>query len=77
MCRHQAPTIQRFDAILDAGVGGVHPMSVLQGWTPDDDRRRLDAHGDRIAPKAWAGGGSLCKRQGDPAFIAGMLDGVD
>jgi hypothetical protein len=74
--RHQTLTIQRFDAILDAGVDGVHLMPVLQGRSPDDYRRHLDAYGDRIAPKAWVGVGSLCKRQGDPAIIAGILDAI-
>ena len=74
--RHQALTIDRFDAIQDAGVGGVHLMPVLQGRSPDDYRRHLDAYGDRIAPGAWLGVGSLCKRQGDPAIIAGILDAI-
>jgi len=74
--RHQALTIGRFDAILDAGVDGVHLMPVLQGRSPDDYRRHLAAYGERIPHKAWVGVGSLCKRQGDPAIIAGILDAI-
>ena len=74
--RHQALTIERFDAIGDAGVDGVHLMPVLQGRSPEDYRRHLDAYGDRITPRAWVGVGSLCKRQGDPSIIAGILDAI-
>jgi hypothetical protein len=74
--RHQALTLDRFDAILDAGVGGVHLMPVLQGRTPDDYRRHLDAYGGRIGYGAWVGVGSLCKRQGRPEVIAALLDAI-
>jgi hypothetical protein len=76
VARHQALTVARFDAIADAGVGGVHLMPVLQGRTPDDYRRHLEAYGERIGRGAWAGVGSLCKRQGDPAVIAAILDAI-
>ncbi len=74
--RHQALTIDRFDAIRDAGTAGVHLLPVLQGRTPDDYRRHLDAYGPRIGCGAWVGVGSLCKRQGDPAVIAAILDAI-
>lgn len=74
--RHQALTLQRFDAIQAAGTAGVHLLPVLQGRTPDDYRRHLDAYGDRIGRRAWVGVGSLCKRQGDPAVIAAILDAL-
>ena len=74
--RHQALTLERFDAIRDAGVDRVHLLPVLQGRTPDDYRRHLEAYGDRICRGAWVGVGSLCKRQGDPAVIAAILDAI-
>jgi hypothetical protein len=76
VARHQALTLDRFDAIRDAGTAGVHLLAVLQGRTPDDYRRHLDAYGTRIGLGAWVGVGSLCKRQGDPAVIAAILDAV-
>jgi hypothetical protein len=76
VARHQALTIDRFDAIRDAGTAGVHLLPVLQGRSPDDYRRHLDAYGDRIGHGAWMGVGSLCKRQGDPAMIAAILDAI-
>lgn len=76
VARHQALTIERFDAIRDAGTGGVHLLPVLQGRMPDDYRRHLDAYGARIGGGAWVGVGSLCKRQGDPAVIGAILDAI-
>ncbi|WP_068875706.1 MULTISPECIES: hypothetical protein [unclassified Phenylobacterium] len=76
VARHQALTLDRFDAIQDAGTGRVHLLAVLQGHTPDDYRRHLEAYGDRIGYGAWVGVGSLCKRQGDPAVIAAILDAI-
>lgn len=74
--KHQALTLDRFDAIRDAGVGRVHLMPVLQGRTPDDYRRHLEAYGDRIGHGAWVGVGSLCKRRGRPEVIAAILDAI-
>jgi hypothetical protein len=74
--RHQALTLERFDAIRDTGTGGVHLLPVLQGRTPDDYRRHLEAYGDRLGHGAWVGVGSLCKRQGDPAVIAEILEAI-
>ena len=76
VARHQALTVERFDAICDAGTGRVHLLPVLQGRSADDYRRHLEAYGDRIGRGAWVGVGSLCKRQGDPAVIAAILDAI-
>jgi hypothetical protein len=76
VAHHQALTLDRFDAIQDADTGGVYLMPVLQGRTPADYRRHLAVYGDRIAPGAWVGVGSLCKRQGDPAVIAAILAAI-
>ncbi len=76
VARHQVLTIERFDAMWDAGTDGVHLLPVLQGRSPDDYRRHLEAYGDRIGHGAWVGVGSLCKHQGDPAVIAAILDAV-
>jgi hypothetical protein len=76
VARHQVLTIERFDAIRDAGTDRVHLLPVLQGRSPDDYRRHLEGYGDRIGRGAWVGVGSLCKRQGDPALIAAILDAI-
>ena len=59
VARHQQLTVERFDAIRDAGTGRVYLMPVLQGREPDDYRRHLDDYGDRIALNAWVGVGSV------------------
>ena len=76
VARHQAMTIERIDAIREAGTGRVPLLPVLQGRTPEDYRRHLDAYGDRIGDGAWVGVGSLCKRQGRPDVIAAILDAI-
>jgi hypothetical protein len=76
VARRQALTLDRFDAIRDAGADGVHLLPVLQGRRPDDYRRHLEAYGDRIGRGAWVGVGSLCKRQGHPQVIATILDAI-
>lgn len=74
--RHQALTIERYDAIRDTGTSGVYLIPVLQGRTPDDYRHHLDAYGGRIGQGAWVGVGSVCKRQGDPSTIAAILQAI-
>ena len=76
VARHQAMTLERFDAIRDAGVDRVHLPPVLQRRSPDDFRRHLEAYGERIGRGAWVGVGSLCKRQGNPAVIAAILGSI-
>ena len=76
VARHQALTIERFDAIRDAGTAGVYLMPVLQGRDPDDYRRHLAAYGARIGAGAWVGVGSVCKRQGDPCAIAAIVQAI-
>lgn len=76
VAQHQALTLDRLDAIRDAGTDGVHLLPVLQGRSPDDYRRHLEAYGDRIGHGAWVGVGSLCKRQGRPEVIAAILDAI-
>lgn len=73
---HQRLTIERYDAILAAGVGATPLMPVLQGWSPRDYLDHLDAYGDRLKPGARVGVGSVCKRQGDPRAIAFILSGI-
>ncbi len=76
VARHQQLTLDRFDAIREAGTGRVYLMPVLQGREPDDYRRHLEAYGGRIGRDAWVGVGSVCKRQGDPAATAAILQAI-
>lgn len=69
---HQRLTINRYDALL-AEECGVYILPVLQGYEPADYARHLDMYADRLGPSAWVGVGSVCKRNGDPQAIAGVL----
>lgn len=70
---HQQLTIERYDALLKFDVGGVYILPVLQGYEPQDYVRHIRMYGDRLAPGAWVGVGSVCKRNGDPRAIENVL----
>lgn len=71
---HQRLTVERFDALLDLDPGPILP--VLQGFAPNDYRRHIEDYGDRLAPGAYVGVGSVCKRNGSPAAVFGVLDAI-
>lgn len=70
--QHQQLTVERYDALL-AEDTGVYILPVLQGYAPEDYVRHIRMYGVRLAPGAWVGVGSVCKRNGDPAAIARVL----
>lgn len=70
---HQRLTIERYDALKACDTAGVYILPVLQGYTPTDYIRHVVAYGDRLAPGAWVGVGSVCKRNGDANAIAAVL----
>lgn len=69
---HQRLTIERYDALI-AEDTGVYILPVLQGYAPADYARHVTMYGNRLAPDAWVGVGSVCKRNGDPSAIAAVL----
>ena len=73
---HQRLTIERYDALAACDTAGIYVMPVLQGFTPWDYTRHLAEYGARIAPGAWVGVGSVCKRQGSPRAIMQVLDAI-
>lgn len=72
---HQRLTIERYDALL-ACHHGVYIMPVLQGYAPADYVAHVRQYGARLALGAWAGVGSICKRNGDPAAIWRVLNAI-
>lgn len=70
---HQRLTIERYDELISCDLAGVEIMPVLQGFTPDDYIRHLDAYGERITEGMYVGVGSVCKRQGSPEAIVDLL----
>lgn len=69
---HQRNTIERYDALLEEQLP-VYIMPVLQGFDPTDYVRHIAMYGDRLAPGAWVGVGSVCKRNGTPNQVAAVL----
>lgn len=76
IAEHQRLTIERYDALLAAGTGGVYIMPVLQGYAPADYVAHLRQYGDRLTPGMWVGVGSVCKRNGNPAAIEDVLRAI-
>lgn len=72
VAEHQRLTVERYDALL-ACDPSVYIMPVLQGYEPQDYVSHLRQYGERLVPGAWVGVGSVCKRNGDPRSIAGVL----
>jgi hypothetical protein len=72
---HQRLTIERYDALLPL-VPGNYVMPVLQGYTPADYLRHLEAYGARLWPCMWVGVGSVCKRNASPRAIEGILAAI-
>lgn len=75
VAEHQRRTIERYDALV-AEATGVYILPVLQGFQPAEYVAHVRAYGDRLAPEAWIGVGSICKRNGDPAMIARVLSAI-
>jgi hypothetical protein len=75
VAEHQKRTVERYDALLDSDCG-VYIMPVLQGFAPSDYRRHIQMYADRLQFGAYVGVGSVCKRNGDPSAIIGVLDAI-
>lgn len=73
IAEHQRLTVERYDALRACDTSGVYVMPVLQGYAPADYIRHRELYGPRLAPGAWVGVGSVCKRNGDPAQVAAVL----
>ena len=75
VAEHQRLTIERYDALLPL-VDGVYLMPVVQGYTPSEYVEHLKLYGDRLAPGAWVGVGSVCKRNGRPRDVERVLTAI-
>ena len=73
---HQRLTIERYDDLLAAGTGGVYVIPVLQGFAPSEYVAHVRAYGARLAPGAWVGVGSICKRNGSPDQVVAVLRAI-
>lgn len=73
IAEHQQLTIRRYDELLTCGTDGVYVMPVLQGYEPQDYVSHIWQYGLRLAPRAWVGVGSMCKRNGNPGAVEVVL----
>jgi hypothetical protein len=51
-------------------------MPVIQGFEPQDYAKNIAAYGSHIAPFAWVGVGSVCKRSGSPRLVEAVLRAI-
>lgn len=72
VAEHQRLTIERYDGLVACDTG-VYIMPVLQGYAPEDYVRHIREYGGRLAPGAWVGVGSVCKRNVNVASIEEVL----
>jgi len=70
---HQRLTIDRYDRLVDLLGDSVYVMPVLQGYMPVEYARHVAMYGGRLAPNAWVGVGSVCKRNATPRSVEGVL----
>lgn len=72
---HQRRTVERYDDLL-ALVESCYVIPVLQGYVVADYLRHLEMYGDRLAPGAYVGVGSACKRNTDISSIEAILAAI-
>ncbi len=70
---HQILTTKRYDVLRKRINKSIYLMPVLQGYKPREYVQHLRQYGARLAPNAWVGVGSVCKRNTDPAAIKAVL----
>lgn len=73
---HQRLTIENYRRLISLDTGGTYIMPVLQGYTPAEYVAHLDAYGEDLAPGAWVGIGSVCKRNSSPGQIEAVLQQI-
>lgn len=77
--RHQELTIERYDQLSEELRRLACPtllLPVLQGYAPTDYARHVEMYGERLAPDAWVGVGSVCKRNGSVQAIVDVLGAI-
>lgn len=75
VAEHQRLTIERYDELLTFGLP-TYVLPVLQGFLPQEYVTHIDSYGDRLAPGAWVGVGSVCKRNGRPESVLAVLHAI-
>lgn len=73
---HQRLTVERYDALRALVGDAAYLMPVIQGYLPQHYAQHVRDYGERLAPGAWVGVGSVCKRNGSPRDMAAVLRAV-
>lgn len=74
VAEHQIRTLQRYMALT--AMTPHYVMPVIQGFSLADYTRHIDQYRGLLQQGAWAGVGSVCKRNGDPSQIEYILRGI-
>jgi hypothetical protein len=74
--QHQELTIERYDGLRGCDLGGVYLLPVLQGQVPEGYAEHVRAYGERLPIGAYVGVGSICRRNGRPEEIVGILEAI-
>lgn len=69
---HQRLTIERYCQLAPL-IDMTYLMPVLQGYAPAEYALHVRQYGELLAPSAWVGVGSVCKRNASPGRVEAVL----
>jgi hypothetical protein len=73
--QHQKLTVERYDQLMNL-VPPVPIMPVIQGYRVSEYLAHLYMYQERLAPGAWVGVGSVCRRNGKPDEVLDILASI-
>ena len=75
VAEHQRRTLENYRALTPL-LAPTYCMPVVQGYTAQEYCTHLDAYGALLAPQAWVGLGSVCKRNATAPALEAILRAV-
>ena len=76
VAQHQTLSMERYLHLRELVGDAAYVMPVIQGYDPSEYARHVEAYGDDLAHGAWAGVGSVCKRNSNPNAISAVLTAI-
>lgn len=73
---HQRLSIERYDALRALVHSRTYVLPTLQGWQPEEYAAHVRDYGQRLAPGAWVGVGSVAARSDDTALVLAILRAI-
>lgn len=70
---HQRMTVERYDQLCALVSDSVYVLPVLQGYQPSEYIAHIRQYGERLAPGAWVGVGSVCRRNSQMAAAEAVI----